>query len=54
MPYLKRLPKFEYVSPQSLAEVCGLIAGASSKEVMLLAGGTDAILQMRRRERVNC
>ena len=52
MTYLKRLPKFEYVSPQSLAEVCGLIAGTSHDEVMLLAGGTDAILQMRRRERV--
>jgi len=52
MSYLKRLPKFEYVSPQSLAEVCALIAGTSNEEVMLLAGGTDAILQMRRRERV--
>lgn len=52
MSYLKRLPRFEYVSPQSLAEVCGLIAGTSGDEVMLLAGGTDAILQMRRRERV--
>jgi xanthine dehydrogenase FAD-binding subunit len=52
MTYLKRLPKFEYVSPRSLAEVCGLIAGTSPEEVMLLAGGTDAILQMRRRERV--
>lgn len=52
MTYLKRLPKFEYVGPQSIAEVCGLIAGTSDDEVMLLAGGTDAILQMRRRERV--
>ena len=52
MTYLKRLPKFEYVGPRSLAEVCGLIAGTSHEEVMLLAGGTDAILQMRRRERV--
>jgi CO/xanthine dehydrogenase FAD-binding subunit len=51
MSYLKRLPKFEYVSPRSLAEVCSLIAGTSRDEVMLLAGGTDAILQMRRRER---
>ena len=51
MTYLRRLPKFEYAGPQSLAEVCALIAGTSSEEVMLLAGGTDAILQMRRRER---
>ena len=41
MTYLKRLPKFEYVSPRSLAEVCDLIAGTSSDEVMLLAGGTS-------------
>ncbi len=52
MTYLKRLPRFEYLGPQSLAEVCGMIAGTSRDEVMLLAGGTDAILQMRRRERV--
>ena len=52
MAYLKRLPKFEYLGPRSLAEACGLIAGTSHDEMMLLAGGTDAILQMRRRERV--
>ncbi|MDH4189235.1 MAG: FAD binding domain-containing protein [Betaproteobacteria bacterium] len=52
MTYLMRLPKFEYLGPRSLAEVCGAIAGPSGNEVMLLAGGTDAILQMRRRERV--
>lgn len=52
MTYLKRLPKFAYVGPQSLAEICSLIAGTTHDEVMLLAGGTDAILQMRRRERV--
>ncbi len=51
MSTLKRLPKFEYLGPESLAEVCGLIAGSSRDEVLLLAGGTDAILQMRRRER---
>lgn len=52
MTYLRRLPRFEYVGPQSLAEVRALMAAASDEEVMLLAGGTDAILQMRRRERV--
>ncbi|OGA92167.1 MAG: hypothetical protein A3G27_17585 [Betaproteobacteria bacterium RIFCSPLOWO2_12_FULL_66_14] len=51
MTYLRRLPRFEFVSPDSLAEVCAMTAGASDGEVMLLAGGTDAILQMRRRER---
>jgi len=52
MTYLKRLPKFEYAGPRSLAEVCSMMAGTSGDEVMLLAGGTDAVLQMRRRERV--
>jgi len=52
MSHLRRLPKFEYLGPRSLAEVCGLIAGSSTGEAMLLAGGTDALLQMRRRERV--
>lgn len=52
MTYLRRLPKFEYVGPRSLPEVCSLISGGDRDETMLLAGGTDAILQMRRRERV--
>jgi len=51
MAYLKRLPRFEYASPGSLAEVCALTHGIADGEVLLLAGGTDAILQMRRRER---
>jgi len=51
MTYLRRLPRFEFVSPASVAEVCELAAQAADGEVMLLAGGTDAILQMRRRER---
>ena len=51
MSYLKRLPRFEFASPDSLAEVCAMTDGAAEGEVMLLAGGTDAILQMRRREK---
>ncbi len=52
MAYLRRLPKFEYIGPGTLAEACSLYAGAADGEVLLLAGGTDALLQMRRRERV--
>ena len=52
MTYLRRLPKFEYVGPRTLTEVCSLISGGAPDDAMLLAGGTDAILQMRRRERV--
>ncbi len=50
MNYLRRLPKFDFVSPNSVSELCSLTARASSGEVMLFAGGTDAILQLRRRE----
>ncbi len=51
MNYLRRLPKFEFVRPGTLEEVRTLMASAAEEEVMLLAGGTDALLQMRRRER---
>jgi len=51
MIYLRRLPRFEFVRPGSLDEVCALMASTDEGEAMLLAGGTDAILQMRRRER---
>ncbi len=50
MNYLRRLPKFDFVSPTSLGELCALTASAGKGEVMLFAGGTDAILQLRRRE----
>lgn len=50
MTYLRRLPKFDFVSPNSVSELCSLTASASKGEVMLFAGGTDAILQLRRRE----
>ncbi|NQV57445.1 MAG: xanthine dehydrogenase family protein subunit M [Rhodospirillales bacterium] len=50
MTYLRRLPKFDFVSPNSLSELCSLTASAPSGEMMLFAGGTDAILQLRRRE----
>ncbi|MCC6196713.1 MAG: FAD binding domain-containing protein [Burkholderiales bacterium] len=51
MGYLRRLPKFEFFRPDTVDEVRALMAGAAEGETMLLAGGTDAILQMRRRER---
>lgn len=51
MIYLRRLPKFEFVRPGTLDEVRSLMAATADGEAMLLAGGTDAVLQMRRRER---
>ena len=49
MNYLRRLPKFEYLATRSIDEACDLLA-AHGNEVRLLAGGTDLLLQMRRRE----
>src|SRR5450759_785108 len=49
MSYLRRLPKFEYIATGSIDEACDLLA-VHSKEAGLLAGGTDLLLQMRRRE----
>lgn len=51
MTYLRRLPKFEYLAPASIAEACDLLA-AHNHDAELLAGGTDLLLQMRRRETV--
>jgi CO/xanthine dehydrogenase FAD-binding subunit len=49
MSYLRRLPKFEYLATRSIDEACDLLA-AHNNEAGLLAGGTDLLLQMRRRE----
>lgn len=49
MTYLRRLPRFEYFAPRNVAAVCGALAEYPG-ETRLLAGGTDLILQMRRRE----
>lgn len=49
MGYLRRLPRFEYFAPQNVAAICSALA-ESPRETRLLAGGTDLILQMRRRE----
>ena len=49
MTYLRRLPKFEYLAPRTVADACDLLA-AHHDRAELLAGGTDLLLQMRRRE----
>ena len=49
MSYLRRLPRFEYLAPRSVTAVCDALAEYPG-ETRLLAGGTDLILQMRRRE----
>src|SRR3970040_2569758 len=49
MSYLRRLPRFEYFAPQSAGAVCTALADYPG-EARLLGGGTDLVLQMRRRE----
>jgi CO/xanthine dehydrogenase FAD-binding subunit len=49
MIYLRRLPKFQYLATANIDEVCDRLAKYGN-EVRLLAGGTDLLLQMRRRE----
>ena len=51
MNYLRRLPKFDFIRPGTINDVRALLSSTKGSETMLLAGGTDAILQMRRRER---
>jgi len=51
MPYpnLKRLPAFEYLSPQTVGEAVELLSRYGD-EARLLAGGTDLLLDMKRRK----
>jgi 4-hydroxybenzoyl-CoA reductase subunit beta len=46
-----RLPYFEYRSPRSIGEAADLLA-ASSGAAMLVAGGTDVLPNMKRRQQV--
>jgi len=49
-----RLPRFKYVAPASLKDAAAQLADASSKPggAMLVAGGTDLIPNMKRRQQV--
>ena len=46
---MMRLPRFEYLAPQSLAEAAAMLA-ASPIDTMLMAGGTDVLPNMKRRQ----
>ena len=48
MYYYRRLPKFEYVAPQSIGEVSALI-GQHQGEARILAGGTIVLHRMKER-----
>ena len=46
---MMRLPKFHYRAPASLAEACAVLAG-EGPDAMILAGGTDLLPNMKRRQ----
>jgi carbon-monoxide dehydrogenase medium subunit len=47
--FLRRLPKFEYHAPASVAEAQGLMTKYGS-EARFIAGGTDLLIAMKKRE----
>ncbi len=49
MGYLRRLPRFDYLAPHTVDEACSALAERRG-DARLFAGGTDLVLQMKRRE----
>src|SRR5262245_27360902 len=47
---MMRLPRFRFVAPRSVAEAVDLLAAASAGDAMIVAGGTDLIPNMKRRQ----
>jgi 4-hydroxybenzoyl-CoA reductase subunit beta len=45
-----RLPRFRFVSPRSLGEAVDVLAAAAPGDAMIVAGGTDLIPNMKRRQ----
>ena len=50
-PSVRRLPKFEYIAPKTLKEAVGFLS-EHKKEARPIAGGTDLLLNMKRRAAV--
>jgi carbon-monoxide dehydrogenase medium subunit len=50
-PYVKRLPGFEYLAPKTIREAIQLLS-RHGEEAKPIAGGTDIVLKMKRREEV--
>jgi carbon-monoxide dehydrogenase medium subunit len=48
-PYVKRLPDFEYLAPRTIDEAISLLSRYNG-EARVIAGGTDLLLKMKRRE----
>src|SRR5689334_10117504 len=49
---MMRLPHFRFEAPRSIAEASELLASAAPGEAMLVAGGTDLLPNMKRRQQV--
>src|SRR5262245_20953626 len=49
---MMRLPRFRFVAPESLAEAADVLASAPPGDAMIVAGGTDLIPNMKRRQQV--
>jgi hypothetical protein len=49
---MMRLPRFRFVAPESLAEAVDVLSSASPGDAMIVAGGTDLIPNMKRRQQV--
>src|SRR4051794_31097453 len=49
---MMRLPHFTFTAPRSIAEAAELLASAAPGDAMLVAGGTDLLPNMKRRQQV--
>jgi 4-hydroxybenzoyl-CoA reductase subunit beta len=49
---MMRLPNFQFHAPRSVREAVDLLAGAAPGEAMLIAGGTDLLPNMKRRQQM--
>jgi 4-hydroxybenzoyl-CoA reductase subunit beta len=49
---MMRLPRFRFLAPHSLGEAVDALATASPGDAMIVAGGTDIIPNMKRRQQV--
>jgi 4-hydroxybenzoyl-CoA reductase subunit beta len=47
---MMRLPRFRYVSPRSLAEAVAVLASTTPGDAAIVAGGTDLLPNMKRRQ----
>ena len=47
---MMRLPRFRFVAPESVAEALDVLASATVGDAMVVAGGTDLIPNMKRRQ----